>query len=484
MHGSPLAAPATLPLPNCYWVLPGRLLAGEHPSGDSASSTRARLRRLLESGVDSFIDLTEPDELPAYEAQLPKRVAYLRCPFPDHGAPEEPRQMADLLDRLAEALRAGRMVYLHCRAGIGRTGMVAGCFLAEQGRSGDAALAELNRLWQQSGRAALWPWIPETPEQTEYVRRWTRPSGTAADPLLEPGALAAARSLRERFLGALLGLAVGDAVAVATQYRRPGKFTPVGDMLGGGPFDLPRGGWSDDTAIALCLAESLLECEGFDAHDQLARYRRWQQEGYLSSTGQCLGITAATARALAHWPGQPLSGPHDPGAEDPEPLSRAAPVAMYFFAQPAAAIEHAAQAARSTCEAPAVLDSCRALTQALLAALQGEPKSVILEGTQPAPVAVLYPARADTVPGSTASAALAAAFDGFARSGNFRDAVLGCANLGGNSDVIAAACGALAGAHYTAGAIPASWHKGLIKKQLIEQTADRLLARALLDLGG
>ncbi len=119
------------------------------------------------------------------------------------------------------------------------------------------------------------------------------------DPLLEPDTLAAARSLRERFLGALLGLAVGDAVAAATQYRQPGTFTPVGDMIGGGPFELPRGGWSDDTAMALCLADSLLAAERFDARDQVERYKRWQREGYLSATGQCLGITASTARALA-----------------------------------------------------------------------------------------------------------------------------------------------------------------------------------------
>ena len=294
--------------------------------------------------------------------------------------------MGELLDRLRDALRAGRVVYLHCRAGIGRTGTVVGCLLAENGLSGQPALEELNRLWRQSGRAALWPRVPETPEQTEYVRRWVRPGGSPADPLFEPANLSAARGLRERFHGALLGLAVGDAVAAATQYRRPGTFTPVGDMLGGGPFDLPRGGWSDDTAMALCLAESLLGCEGFDGRDQVARYRRWQREGYLSCTGQCLGITAGTARALARaqWRRQPFSGSHDPGALDPEALSRVAPVAMYFFAQPAAAAEWAAEAARTTCQAPAVLTACRALAQALHAALSGEPRLVILAQAQSA----------------------------------------------------------------------------------------------------
>src|ERR1700730_9545219 len=341
MDASPLAAPAVLPLSNCYWVLPGPLLAGEHPGGSTAAATRARLRRLLEAGVSCFIDLTHRDELPPYDADLPLGVDYFRKPIPDHGIPLQRGHMAELLDCLRGALRSGRVVYLHCHAGIGRTGTVAVCLLVERGLPGDEAVHELNRLWQQSGRALLWPHVPETPEQTEYVRRWARAGASRADPLFERATLSAARGLRERFLGALLGQAVGDAVAAATQFRRSGKFTPVGDMLGGGPFDLPRGGWSDDTAMALCLAESLLECQGFDARDQAARYRRWQQEGYLSCTGQCVGITAGTARALAlaQWRQQPFSGSHDPEALQPEALSRVAPVAMYFFAQPAAATE-------------------------------------------------------------------------------------------------------------------------------------------------
>jgi ADP-ribosyl-[dinitrogen reductase] hydrolase len=484
MDASPLAAPAALPLSNCYWVLPGQLLAGEHPGGSTVAATRARLRSLLEAGVSCFLDLTQRDELPPYDADLPLGVDYFRKPIPDHGIPQQPGHMAELLDCLRDALRSGRVIYLHCRAGIGRTGMVAGCLLVENGLAGDAAIGELNRLWQQSGRAALWPQVPETPEQTEYVRRWVRPDAPRADRLFEPATLSAARGLRERFLGALLGLAVGDAVAAATQYRRRGRFTPVGDMLGGGPFDLPRGGWSDDTAIALCLAESLLECEGFDPRDQVARYRRWQQEGYLSCTGQCVGITAATARALAvaQWRQQPFAGSHDPEALDPEVLSRVAPVAMYFFAQPAAATERAAEAARTTCQAPAVLTACRALAQALHAALSGEPRSVIL--AQSTLDAALHPIPATAHLDSTAPAALAAALQAFAGTGNFRDAVLAAANLGGNSDVVAAACGALAGAHYTASAIPALWRNSLIKKQLIESCADRLLAHAMMQLSG
>jgi ADP-ribosylglycohydrolase len=478
------AASAARPLPNSYWVVPGRLLAGEHPGGATVELTRSRLAKLREAGVNCFIDLTGPDEVAGYQAELPRSAHYLRKPLPDHGVPVERAHMAEILDCLRDVEREGRVVYLHCRAGIGRTGMAVGCLLVERGLTGAAALDELNRLWRQSARANQWGTVPETEEQTEYVRRWTRASADEGDPLLHPATLAAARSLRERFQGALLGLAVGDAVAAATQYRRPGRFTPVGDLLGGGPFDLPRGAWSDDTAMALCVAESLLQCQGFDPRDQVARYRRWQLEGHLSATGQCLGITAATARALAvaHWRRQAFSGTHDPEAQGPETLSRVTAVALYFFARAAAAVEQAAEAARTTCQAPPVLAACRALAQGVHAALSGAPKAAVLAGLGAAKAAApaVIPAAASA---DTASGALAAAADTFARTHNFRDAVLAAANLGGNSDAVAAACGALAGAHYGANAIPPAWRSSLMKKALIEGFADRLLAHALLDLG-
>jgi ADP-ribosylglycohydrolase len=483
VNQTPAAAGASLPLPNSYWVLPGKLLCGEYPGASNAEAARARLQRLLAAGVNSFVDLTQAGEVPSYAALLPVGTDYLRMPITDHGLPATPAAMTEILAYLAQSLRAGRIVYLHCRAGIGRTATVAGCLLAEQGGSGVEALAQLNRLWPQSGRAAQWPAVPETEEQADYVRDWTPSIAVEGDPLFEPSTLAAARDLRDRFHGALLGLAVGDAVAAATQYGRVGRFTPVGDMLGGGPFDLPRGAWSDDTAMALCLAESLLERDGFDARDQVRLLRRWQQEGHLSATGRCLGITAATARALAmsQWRRQPFSGSHDPLALDPEVLSRVTPVAMYFFAQREAAVERAAEAARTTSQAPVVLAACRALAQGLHAALSGQPKAAIVTLLQAVPVP--KPAVPDAAAGESAPAALASACEVFAGTHNFRDAVLAAANLGGNSDVVAAVCGALAGAHYSAGAIPGLWRNSLTKKELIEGFADRLLAHALLELG-
>ena len=92
-------------------------------------------------------------------------------------------------------------------------------------------------------------------------------------------------SARDRFRGCLLGLAAGDALGTTLEFRPPGTFEPIDDMVGGGPFGLRPGQWTDDMSMALCLAESLLECGGFDAADQMQRYVRWRREGYCPRRG-------------------------------------------------------------------------------------------------------------------------------------------------------------------------------------------------------
>src|SRR5690349_17582820 len=103
----------------------------------------------------------------------------------------------------------------------------------------------------------------------------------------------------DRYKGALLGLAVGDAVGTTLEFTVPGSFTPITDMVGGGPFDLAPGQWTDDTSMALCLAESLIECQGYNPRDQIERYLRWYREGHLSSTGSCFDIGNTTRSALS-----------------------------------------------------------------------------------------------------------------------------------------------------------------------------------------
>ena len=153
-------------------MVPGRLLAGEYPGGSGFTDSRARLARLQDAGVDYFVDLTEEAELPPYRHLLPFRVKYLRSPIVDTRIPHDVAQTRKLLAAIRDALALGKGVYVHCRAGIGRTGLIIGCYLAEQESDGKAALKTLNRLWLQSERSRTWPKVPQTAEQAAYIRGW------------------------------------------------------------------------------------------------------------------------------------------------------------------------------------------------------------------------------------------------------------------------------------------------------------------------
>ena len=509
------------PFENTYWVLPGIVLAGEYPAGGTQAETGARLQRLFDAGIDFFLDLTEAGERPEYQSLLPSDVDYLRCAIRDASVPADPAHMRAIQAHLQTAVAVGRRVYVHCRAGVGRTATVIGCYLAEQGHDGPAALSQLNRLWQSCARAVTWPVVPQTREQAEFIRRWPG----HRQPLAPPPGLSALRTLRGRYLGSLLGLAVGDALGAVTQYRRPASFAPVGDLVGGGPFDLARGSWSDDTAMALCLAESLLERQGCEPDDQLLRYRRWQRHGHLASGSHCLGITAATALALgrgaqAATGANGASGVSAAGraggadgaseangvtrtavtatlgktvSQEAAPLSRVAPMVLFFFAHEAQAITQTEASARLFDAAPLVLDSCRVLAAMLHAALRGEPLARVLQppltvfGSRPVapPVAALLARDPMRMPGTHAGPALTAlnaARWALAGGGGFRDGALRAANFGGDADVIGAIHGQLAGALYGAQAIPAGWLSALARRPLIEDLADRLLAAALVRL--
>ena len=494
------------PIENTFWVEPGRLLAGEYPGLGPEQVARARIRKLLDAGVDCFVDLTSAGELEPYESWLPgpygrDAVAYLRKPIRDHALPERVEHTIEILDEIDAALAEGRVVYLHCRAGIGRTNLVAGCWLSRHGYVGDAALDRLNALWQACSRADSWPTVPETAAQVEYVRDWRERIAVPPVPAIDT---ASALTLRDRYRGLLLGLAAGDACGQPAAHRRAGTFTPVGDLIGGGPYDLPRGAWTDKTAMALCLAESLAATDQSDPGDQLDRYLRWQRDGHLSSTGLCIGISATTARALAqaHWTGNPLAGSHDPARAEKEPLARIGPAVALLLGDPEEAIEAAVEATRVTHQAPVTLDAVRYFAALLVGALQGasrveltRPHFSPCEGywdrhrLKPAVEAVASGSWAEKAPprifgGGQAVEALEAALWAFARGNAFRDAVLAAVNLGGDADATGAIVGQLAGAHFGSAGIPSVWRSSIALAPTIVGAADELLERALRRIAG
>lgn len=148
-----------------YWVRPGRLLAGGYPGSLVELNSREKIAWLLEKGVTSFLDLTQEGELKPYAECLPEFITYERMPIPDMGVPRT-SEMLTILDAIDTALAAGKIVYVHCWAGRGRTGTVVGCYLVRHGMPGIAALNEIIRL--RGGRRDS----PEADEQYEYVRNW------------------------------------------------------------------------------------------------------------------------------------------------------------------------------------------------------------------------------------------------------------------------------------------------------------------------
>jgi len=166
------------PISESYWVVTGRLLAGEYPAQFDESLTRKRLDALIEAGFDMFIDLTKPNETVPYvkflheEAKVYEvEVTHQRFPIGDFGLPN-PEQMNLILDTIDKDLQAGHKIYLHCWGGIGRTGTTVGCYLVRQGMAGADALNQLAAWWRGVPKSRYHPHSPETSQQMNFIRNW------------------------------------------------------------------------------------------------------------------------------------------------------------------------------------------------------------------------------------------------------------------------------------------------------------------------
>ena len=298
----------------------------------------------------------------------------------------------------------------------------------------------------------------------------------------------------DRYRGCLLGLACGDAVGTTVEFKAPGSFPKVIDMTGGGPFGLKPGQWTDDTSMALCLAESLIECGGFDPRDQMERYVRWWKQGYMSSNGRCFDIGNTVSAALRHFQrtGEPLAGSTDPNTAGNGSIMRLAPVPMFYLNQPEVAIEQSGESSRTTHGAQTAVDACRYLGGLLVGAINGVSKEALLSlNYSPVPGywdrQPLHPDIAAIAAGSYKRknppairgtgyvvASLEAALWAFYRSDNFREGCLQAANLGDDADTTAAVYGQIAGAFYGASGIPAIWLERLAERALIEELIEGL----------
>ena len=173
-----------VPFPNTYWVLPGRLLAGEYPGAADEQTAKKRLSALLDVGIRTFVDLTDEDDinegsksvqtycslLRALMENRRTEVTYMRVPIPDQTVPSvwTVRCILDVVDR---SIADENPVYVHCWAGRGRTGTVVGCYLKRHGLASDqeviAKIVEL-RQFMPHGRDSS----PHMPDQIRLVRNW------------------------------------------------------------------------------------------------------------------------------------------------------------------------------------------------------------------------------------------------------------------------------------------------------------------------
>lgn len=360
------------PLPNSYWVEPGLLLAGEHPDGGSERLTRERLAALSAAGVRVFIDLTQAGEMPSYQELLPEGVLYQNLPIPDHSVPAAPTRMQEIQHVLAQAVANKVPAYVHCRAGIGRTGIAIGCFLREQGIGPRAALLQLNKLWQHNARASDWPSVPETEEQEAYILSWRAAAARSVARLARGASAAAASSAAvhmaaepdplQRYNGCLVGLAVGDALGSALQL-------PDGQLA-----------WSDDAGMALCVAESLLACNGFDGRDQVDRQREWMRDPAAQGAAPEATLRPAAQAVLARalWNRSAVLGSHDPAQADAALLARCAPAALFAGGRIDTAIALAADTTRVIQQAQQAVDACRLYAAMLAVALAGGSREEVL----------------------------------------------------------------------------------------------------------
>lgn len=289
----------------------------------------------------------------------------------------------------------------------------------------------------------------------------------------------------DKAIGALVGLAVGDAVGTTLEFRSPGSFEPLTDMVGGGPFRLAPGEWTDDTSMALCLAESILDTGAMHLEDQLRRYVMWKNDGYLSSNGRCFDIGHTTRSQLERYQrsGEAIDPHPDEESAANGSLMRLAAVPIRWHADPALAAQRSAESSRSTHPAQRPVDSCRLLGAIVSALITGASLDTVTAGTF-WKWGTLHPGVADIAAGGWKQkqppqirgsgyciSALEAALWAVGGAQDFASAILRAANLGDDADTTAAIAGQIAGAHWGASAIPSAWRDKLVSYDRITPLA-------------
>lgn len=275
---------------------------------------------------------------------------------------------------------------------------------------------------------------------------------------------------QSRAVACFLGLAIGDALGAPAEFESRGNYEPISGYRSGGPWNLPEGYWTDDTSMAICLAESILAHNSINQQDLLERFSRWYQHGENSSTGSCFDIGNTTVLAVRRFV---QTGIYEPALNRPDlsgngSIMRLAPVATRWWNRADMLFVTSRKQSLTTHGSDECVDACEQLATLLGAAIRGEPVHEQLHRE-------LGHISVDRVPNSgRASHTLLAARWSVATSSSFEESVLKAVNLGGDTDTIGAVAGSIAGAIWGVEAIPAAWLDGLYQQERLTQLAEQL----------
>lgn len=402
---------------------------------------------------------------------LDRHMEWFHLPIVDVSVPDHAFEKAwsTAGEALRATLRSGFNVLVHCRGGIGRAGTIAARLMVELGWDAEAAIARVR---------SVRPGAIETREQEDHVR--------SAVPVPEPSVSHDTGFQRDRAVGAFIGLAAGDAIGTTLEFaRRDDSAHRLTDMVGGGPFRLEAGQWTDDTSLAWALADSLVSTEAFDPRDLADRFISWWREGQYASNGRCFDIGLTTEAALEQYErsGNAFSGPTEPSTAGNGSLMRVSPVAIRHWNDRHTMAAVAADQSRVTHGATEAVEACVLFCDILADAIEGRPRSEVLRsrtGHYTSRVLDIasgrwrLKSRSEIRGSGYVLDALVASLWCVARTTTFESAVLMAANLRDDADTTAAITGQLAGALYGNEAIPFRWRNRIARSRALHSIAERL----------
>lgn len=291
---------------------------------------------------------------------------------------------------------------------------------------------------------------------------------------------------KDRAFGSILGLAVGDALGAPAEFKNRDSFPVITEMQSGGYFNLPAGAWTDDTAMALCLADCLIHNSSFDASDLLRRFLRWMDHSENTSTGKCIGVGQNTIVSLGNFRRTgSITAPFVRGRSDGNgALMRLSPVAIKHWMSPEKAQEIAIIQSRSTHNSELSEQACAFMVGLISGLIAGEIWSKLtIEFSVQEPSSDMKrivgrdwkrKTRDEINSGGYVIDTLEAALWAVETTENFEDALIAAVNLGHDADTVGAVAGQLAGARYGANAIPDRWISRIAKLEILNSAFDKL----------